>query len=564
MVIRKINTVFSRYGRVIFGLITVVIIIAFMDFMQPGSGLGSLFSSWGWGKKNAYGEIFGRTVTRDEVIESANRELIITDILRNSGLNSYTAANQAQAGAFMGMGLLAAAERRGISVSDKEIADFIFERAKFRNPESNTFDKKLYSSYIDGDLKANGFKAADLDAAIREYLIKDKLLDELRDSVVVTDSEIREYYKLLNEKYYVSYAVFDKAQYLDKVKVSLEDAKNYFTGYTPATEDYIPGQSKILLVEFRYDSPEIRKLAAQELTPEAVRDFYDKNPDLFQDNAQKKTGNGKSGVLPFEKANAKAREILGARYAKKLASDKAAKFAEAAYDEVGEAAGKKRRKVFEDIVARFKYNAVATEWISDGADEILPGIKEPLLVREIGISREVPVSNSVVGEKAAWVAFIVDRVPPRQAIFEEVKEKITARLKEQEAVKMARSQAGEFVAKLQKMEAAARLRIVGAAKHPEFKIAEPFSLLSPPRMLPHAGLIIHTAMGLGSGEIAPPQKINDGALVVMLRKRLLPAMSGLDAKQKEMITHIYKMQKIAVAQNTFYAWLQSKCRPAKQ
>ncbi|MDD5598473.1 MAG: SurA N-terminal domain-containing protein [Victivallaceae bacterium] len=563
MVIRKINTVFSRHGRVIFGLITVVIIIAFMGFMQPGAGFSGFFSRWGWGKKGVYGEIFGKTVTRDEVAESADRELIITDILYNSGLNSYAAANRAQTGAFIGLGLLAAAERRGIRVGDKEISAFIFERAKFRNAETKAFDKKLYASYIDGDLKANGFTAADLDAAVREYLIKDKLLEELRDSVVVTESEIREYYKLLNEKYYVSYGIFDKAQYLGKVKVSLEDAKNYFAGYTPAQEDYIPGKTKILLVAFRYDGPEIKKLVAQELTPKAVRDFYDKNPGLFPDNSKKKAKNGKSVPLPFEKTANKAKEILAARYAKKFASDKAAAFAEAAYDAIGESAEKKQRKVFEELVAEFKNKAVVTDWISDDADKISSSVKEPELVREISISREVPVSNSVVGAEAAYVAFIIDRIVPRPAFFEEIKEKIIAKLKEQEALKTARSQAREFVAKLQKLDKGARLKAVNASKNPEFKMAEPFSLMSQPRMQ-YAGNIVRTAMGLADGEIASPQRIQEGALVIVLRKRILPAMSGLDKKQKETITNIYKMQKTSIVQNTFYTWLQSKCKRNEQ
>ena len=559
MVIRKINTVFSRYGRIIFGLITVVIIVAFMGFMQPGAGFSGFFSRWGWGKKGAYGEIFGKTVTRDEVAESADRELIVTDILYNSGLNSYAAANRAQTGAFMGLGLLAAAERRGLSVSDKEIFTFIFERPKFRNQETKAFDKKLYSSYIDNDLKANGFTAADLDAAVREYLIKDKLLDELRDSVVITDGEIREYYKLLNEKYYVSYGIFDKAQYLGKIKVSLEDAKKYFAGYTPAMEDYIPGKTRILLVAFRYDDPEFKKLAAKELTPKAVKDFYDKNPGLFPDAGKKKTKDGKPVALPFEKVENKAKEILAARYVKKFASDKASTFAEAAYDAIGESPEKKQRKVFEELVVEFKNKAVLTDWISDNADKVSSSVKERELVREISVSREVPVSNAVVGKEAAYVAFIIDRITPRPAFFEEIKEKIIAKLKEQEALKMARSQAREFVAKLQKLDRGARLKAMSASKSPEFKMAAPFSLMSQPRMQ-YAGSIVRTAMGLADGEAASPQRIQEGALVIVLRKRILPAMSGLDKKQKERITNIYKMQKTSVVQNTFYAWLQSKCK----
>lgn len=531
-----------------------------MGFMQPGAGFSGFFSRWGWGNKNVYGEIFGKTVTQDEVTERANRELIVFDIQNNSGLNNYEMTNRAQAGAFMSLGVLAAAERRGIRVSDREVAEFISKQAKFRSPETGTYDKKLCSSYIDGDLKANGFTAADLDAAVREYIIKEKLFRELNDSVVVTEGEIEQYYKLLNEKYYVSYGIFDKAKYLDKVKVNIEEAKNYFATYSPDMNDYMPGKSKILLVEFRYDSPEAKASAAKELTPKAIKEFYDKNPYLFPDNSKKKPKDGKFPTLPLEKVKDKIKQILAARYAKKFAADKAEEFASAAYDAVGEAAEKKQRRVFEDILARFKYKAVATDWLSD--DVTKSKIKEPALIREISITREVPVSNSVAGEKSAYVAFIIERIAPRPALFEEIKEKIIARMKDQEALKMARSRAREFAAKLQKMDPAARLKAVNASKSPDFKTAKPFSLLSPPR-IPYAGTIIRAVLEIGNGEVAPVQRIADGAIVVMLRKRILPAMSGLD-KERVKLTAEYKREKISAVQNNFLIWLQSKCKRPQQ
>ena len=107
------------------------------------------------------------------------------------------------------------------------------------------------------------------------------MLDELQNSVVVTDSEIKEFYRLLNEKYYVSYGIFDKADYFKKAKVSLKEAKNYFKGYTPAVEEYIPGKSKVLLVEFKYNDSGIQKLVAKELTSEAIKEFYNKNKKMF-------------------------------------------------------------------------------------------------------------------------------------------------------------------------------------------------------------------------------------------------------------------------------------------
>lgn len=545
MVIRKMNSIFARHGRVLFGLITIIIIVSFMGFLTPGS-FSSLFSRFG--SRNAYGEIFGETVSRNDLIEKADRDLIVNDVIYNIGLNSYPAANKVEASAFSNLCLLAAAKRRGITASDKEIYDFISERAKFLDPKTKKFDKKLLSSYIDGELKSNGFSAADLDLAVREYLINSKLLDELQNSIVVTTDEVKEFYRLLNEKYYVSYALFDKERYIKQMKVTDKEAKNYFKGYTPSVEDYIPGKSRALLVEFKYNSPEIRKLAAKELTPKVIKDFYDNNRKQFTE---------KEKVIPFAKARDKVEKILADRYAKKIAAKKAAEFAEAAYDAVGEAVEKKQRKAFEKVLDKFKYKAVETDWFGDNSGKI-GAINEPALVREVSVLREVPVSNQVIGKDAAYVAFVTARVMPQKAVFGEIKDKIITKLKEQKALNMARSQAREMVAKLQKMNAAGRLKAVSAAKNPAFKMAKPFSLLAAPRMQ-YGSEVASLAKELSNGEVAPAHKTLDGALVVILRKRVLPAMKDFD-KTRKMLAGIYKRQKIAVAQGEFSAWLQTKCK----
>ena len=555
MVIRKMNSVFSRHGRLLFGIVTIVIVIAFMGILRPG-GISDIF--FRWGSRNAYGEVFGETVSRNDIVEKADRDLIINDVIYNIGLNSYPSASKAEASAFSNLCLLAAAKRRGITVSNKEIYDFIAERSKFLNSKTKTFDKKLLSNYIDGELKANGFSADQLDLAVREYLINSKLLDELQNSVVVTQDEVKEFYRLLDEKYYVSYAMFDKAQYIKKIKVSNAEAKKYFQGYTPAMEDYIPGKTKVLLVEFKYNTPEIQKLVAEKLSPKAIKDFYDKNKKMFTSKAK---GAKKAETVPLAKAQSKIKKILAERYAEKIASEKAAEFAEAAYDVVGEALEKKQREVFEALLKKFKYKAVETGWFGDN-DKKIGAINERELVREISSLREVPVSNHVSGKNAAYVAFVAGRVMPRAALFEEIKDKIILRMKDQKALNMARSQAREMVAKLQKMDSAKRLKTINASQAPKFKMLKAFSLMAPPR-IQYGNEIAAMAKELANGEVAPARRTFNGSIVVVLRKRVLPGMKGFAKKQK-MLSNIYKRQKVAIAQAAFSAWLQTKCKQFKR
>lgn len=548
MVIRKMNKIFARHGRLIFGLITVVIVVSFMGVFNR-NGLGSILS--GFGSGNAYGEIFGESVSHSETIEKANRDLIIGDLMFNAGLESHSDPQKMQINAFNSLSLLAASKRRGITVSNKEITEFITGRAKFKAPKTQLFDKELLSTYIDGELKSNGFSADELDLAVREHLINTKLLEELQDSVVVTQDEVKVFYRRANEKYYVSYALFDKTQYLKKIKVSEEEAKNYFKGYTPAKEDYIPGKSKVLLVEFKYKTPEIQKLVTKELSSKAIKDFYDKNKKLFMN---------KTKVIPFAKAKSKARSILASRYAKKFAVEKASKFAETAY-EIGDIEEENQRKAFDDLLVEFKYKAVQTDWIKDNAEKV-GAINEPALVKEISIFREVPVSNHVIGKNAAYVAFIIEKIMPRPALFEEIKTKIVIRLKEQKALQMARSQARELVAKLQKMSRAERMKAITVSKDPKFKSLKAFSLKNSSRAR-YAYAISGMVNEISNGEVAPAQQSIDGAIVAVLRKRVLPGMKAF-AKEQKILTSIYKREKVSAAQGGFSAWLQTKCMRFKK
>ena len=556
MVIRKLNSVFARHGRVLFGLITIVIIIAFMGFMQPGSGFGNLFSSFG--DKNNYGEIFGETVTNDQVLKKADRDLIITDLIYNIGLNSYAAASRAQANAFRNLCWLAVAKRRGITASNKEITDFIAARSKFINKETGKFDTKLYSAYIDGDLKSNGFSAKDLDKAVREHLVISKLGTEIQNSVVVTDDEVNNFYKFLNEKYYVSSCTFKQDQYLKKVKVTTEEAKEFFKAGPQEPEEYIPGRSKVLLVEFRYDAPAFKQMAIKEITPKDVEEFYNKNKNLFM----KHKAGQKPVPVPFEKSKKKAQQILEQRYAKKFANTKATEFADAAYDLVGDSEAKEQRKAFESTVKKFNYKTIETKFFSDNAKSI-GNINEPGIVREVVSLAEVPVSNPVTGTEAAYVAFVINRVQPRPALFEEVKDKVIEKLKKRKALKMARSQARELVAKLQKMDKAARMKFVATSKAPKFEMLKAFSLMAP-LQTPQGGIVAGMCRELKNGAVAPVQNTVDGAVVAVMRKRILPAMSGLDKQKKAMLKNIYKRQKLGAAEAAFFSWLQTKCKQRRQ
>ena len=73
MVIRKMNSMFSRHGRVMFAVITLAVIVSFLVFLTPG--FTSLFSQGG--SDMSFGSVFGRKISHDEFRNQAGRNMII-------------------------------------------------------------------------------------------------------------------------------------------------------------------------------------------------------------------------------------------------------------------------------------------------------------------------------------------------------------------------------------------------------------------------------------------------------------------------------------------------------
>ena len=85
MVIRKLNSFFHKHSRILFGAFTVLIIIAFTDFLTPGriggcSADGAQTAGTAFGKKVSYNELskFSRNISVAQLL--AGRRVNLPDV----------------------------------------------------------------------------------------------------------------------------------------------------------------------------------------------------------------------------------------------------------------------------------------------------------------------------------------------------------------------------------------------------------------------------------------------------------------------------------------------------
>ncbi len=539
MAIARMNSFFARHHRVIFGVITIIIIVAFTDFLTPGTGIVEAFR--GNGRAQSAGEIFGSRVGYMELGEQTRLDMLSAQVFMGIPLNA-SMREQLEAQAFYTLANLEAAAKAGLQVSDEEVGRFL--RLFFRD-EAGKFNADAYRNFVENYLAAEGFAEADLNTAARQYLLLAKLQDGQRAAVVVTPGEVELFYNMLHEEFEVLSGDFSAADFAKSVKVEPAELTAFFQANRG--KYVIPAQLEALVVEFPYD--QFRSEAIKSVNDAAIKAFYDKNPALFS-----KVENGKVEVKPFAAVKNEARSLAIANTARDLAAAKAQQFGATVYEAVGNAPVEQRKAVFVKLAGAAKLAPKTTGRFA--ADSKAAGtVAEPALVTELaGVFVDVPVSNAVPGEKAAYIGYVTEFVPSREAELNEMQKRITADFVREKSLAAARERAVEVAQALKALPAAGRIARVQGMTAPRFKALKKFTPMTGSKELP--GYVAAVVGGLLPGEVSDAIPTGDGARVLMVLHRTLPAKpQAADAALESMVRNY----KLALAQSEYQAWLAANC-----
>ncbi len=201
---------------------TACIVIPAFIFWGPGT------SSRSSRRKKQAGVIFGRGVSIEDYGGSYGW-CIRQAILRYGKENFHRIKNRLnlRQKAWERLILLHEAKRRYIKVSDREVIEEIKNYPSFQ--EDGVFDKKTYELILQYVIEIG---ASEFEDAIRKDLIISKLIRSVASEVTIGEEEVREEYKLQNEKVKFSYVVIDPEALIDKGKVALKEAKEYYQQHT--------------------------------------------------------------------------------------------------------------------------------------------------------------------------------------------------------------------------------------------------------------------------------------------------------------------------------------------
>ncbi|HEY2738435.1 MAG TPA: SurA N-terminal domain-containing protein [Thermoanaerobaculia bacterium] len=167
--------------------------------------------------------------------------------------------------------LLAEAERLGLHVSDDELRDMILQQPSFVDEQGRFIGEDKYAQR----LAAAQYTVASFETEVRNELLRNKLMDALRNGIYIGDDEIEKSYRDQVEKVKVRYVQLPRAQLAD-VQPTPAEVSTYFEAHKADLKLPEQREGAYLLVE-----PD-RLRDQVNLTDKEMKDYYDQHQDEFK------------------------------------------------------------------------------------------------------------------------------------------------------------------------------------------------------------------------------------------------------------------------------------------
>jgi len=521
MVIGKINNVFAKHHRVLFGGIVLVVIVTFVFYFSDGSILDISFG----GSRASGVKVFGKSVPQAELQQQV-RCSILQDVMRFGGMLNSELLKRSEDNAYwqapVNLALLEVAEQRGIGCTDTEVDEVLVRYFM----ENGKFSESLMNNYLQNVLAPLGMDVTLLRDALRRQLIVGRLQNEMMELALSSETEDakKQFAKFANAAYKVQITEFNAQNFLAAAVVPAEEVKAYYDANV--AEFTIPAEYYADIVFFPYADPalsiEAAKLAADE---SALFGYFELNKDRYA------TTNAKNELVPaeFTKVKDKVTADFISQEVEKLVGVRADAFASHVYDVLGN--GKASRDDFRKLAENdnFKVFVTKTFNLNSTAVELANGtvIASKDFVHDLtGVSMQIPVSNVYPAENGLYIAYVNVAIQEGVKPLEEVSAQITDKLKQDAAVRLARQAAQDAAAKIAALPLAEQAGTLAAMPQVNVVKSENVSA-GKPADIPNGSLVALAASLQMINETSQPLEVDNGTIMVtLLGQKINPAPAG--------------------------------------
>ncbi len=534
MVIRKMNTVLVKHNKILFGAFSIIIIISFVWFFTPGID-GSLLFGNRMSPNSVVGKVFGRKVKLKDYQKAVDNKSLLLSLYNPAApaeLRDYVIAN-----IFTDIALEAAAENAGITVPDEEVIAEI-KRIPVFNSEKG-FDHERYEAFIKSYVEPSGLTTADFEESIRKFIATRKLLQGTSLNVIVVPDELDQFMNLRLEKIKASAIRFPFASYKPG-KISEQELEDFYRKNTQLFMTAPQLMAEVVMFDYKNYMKDVK------VTEKQIADYYKASEDKF-----KKDGK----VQPLAAVRAQIIGELKLEEAKGKAMDAAREFRNELYNAASEVStGAGQIEVFNTLAAKYGFQLIKpVSWLTASSELIDKIGREPALVAALFQTTErYPITKSIAGKRAAYVAVAVKRQPSVPAPFAEVKAKVEEALALQKARAAAKEAASNFAAKLAASKNP-QAELAAAAKNPGIQI-KPIKEFSRQTVNP-ADYEARYAL-MATDNITPVVPMADGMMMILIEKRTPPTAAEKQAL-KDTLTSEFQAEKRALAETAFLDWVRA-------
>jgi len=133
---------------------------------------------------------------------------------------------QVASGLVMQTVLAQEARKVGIVISDKEVLDQLSENTAFHDSEKGRFSPSIYTRI----LEANNIQPSHFESSIRTDIASERMRHLIENSILISDRELEDAYRIQNQKILLDIATYDTAvlKKAGRIKVSDAEAREYF------------------------------------------------------------------------------------------------------------------------------------------------------------------------------------------------------------------------------------------------------------------------------------------------------------------------------------------------
>ena len=193
--------------------------------------VGTIFYSWGMGRvaeqQGMVAEVLNEKISYDEYREALdNLYNMYRNAVKGKNVEDVIPQSQLKKAALNAVIqrklLLNEAKKMGMEVSNKEVIERIRSMPAFQN--DGKFDKSYYLNF----LQYNRIGAKNFENNQRIAMLTGKIENLIRNSVKVSELEIKEAYKWKHEKINLDYLVLSPDLFIGKEEITDEKVAEYF------------------------------------------------------------------------------------------------------------------------------------------------------------------------------------------------------------------------------------------------------------------------------------------------------------------------------------------------